>query len=211
MSIVLQRRPEGERTRAESGGPLAVRRLLRRLEAHDPATARHCLRTCRNAELLADTLGLGSRSRRHLRVAALLHDLGKLCVSPALLNKPGRLTEEESRLVREHPAHGVRLLEPLLPEPAILEAIHGHHERFDGRGYPRGLKGYAIPLLARILSVADCLDALTSGRPYRPRLTHAAAREYLRWEAGRQFDPVVVGAFLRAWDPETEVLLEAPC
>jgi putative nucleotidyltransferase with HDIG domain len=209
MTLVLQRRPDVDRTGSQSGGPLAVRRLLRRLEDHDPATARHCLRTCRNAELLADTLGLASRARRHLRVAALLHDLGKLSLPPELLNKPGRLTEDEARRVREHPAEGVRLLAPFLPEPAILEAIHGHHERFDGRGYPRGLKGHAIPLLARILSVADCLDAVTSGRPYRPRLTHAAAREYVRWQAGRQFDPVVVSAFLRAWDPATEMMPEA--
>jgi putative two-component system response regulator len=194
--ITQERSPRSESVGTDftTTGLVAVQRLLRRLEAHHPDTARHCARTAAHADRLAALLGLDGRQRRHLRAASLLHDLGKLGVPAALLDKPGRLTAEEAGLLREHPALGVRLLESSLAEPEVLEAIHAHHERFDGCGYPRGLRGDGIPLLARILSIADTFDALTSGRPYRPRLPSGAARAYLRWQSGRQFDPALIDA-----------------
>jgi putative nucleotidyltransferase with HDIG domain len=223
MSVVtLQRywRTDAGPAGAGADGLLAVQRLLRRLEAHHPATAHHCLRTSAYAEHLVARLRLDGRQRRHLAAAALLHDLGKLGVPPAVLDKPGRLTDDEARLVREHPALGVRLLRPHLPEPEVLEAIYAHHEHFDGSGYPRGLKGEEIPLLARVLSIVDCLDALISGRPYQPRLTPAAACASLRRQSGRQFDPTLIAALCgtndpprgsRSWADDTEVVSEAPC
>jgi putative nucleotidyltransferase with HDIG domain len=181
---------------------LGVQRLLRRLEAHDPATAQHCLRTSARAGQFADHLGLGTHLRHLLRVAALVHDLGKLCVPSAVLNKPGHLTADEALLVREHPAHGVRLLEPYLADADVLEAVYSHHERFDGRGYPLGLKGRQVPFLARVLAIADTFDALTSGRPYRSPMTPAAGRAYLLLHAGRQFDPQLVHALFPEDTPE---------
>jgi putative nucleotidyltransferase with HDIG domain len=221
MSVVtLQRWWRLDAGPAGAEALLAVQRLLRRLEAHHPATAQHCLRTSAYAEHLVARLGFDRRQRRHLAAAGLLHDLGKLGIPPALLDKPGQLTDDEARLVREHPALGVRMLRPFLPEPEVLEAIYAHHEHFDGSGYPRGLQGEEIPLLARVLSIADSLDALTSGRPYRPRLTPAAACASLRGQAGRQFDPTLIDILCGANDPpgggqswasDTELVSEAPC
>jgi putative two-component system response regulator len=179
----------------------AVQGLLRRLDEHDPDTGLHCLRTGRYAAQLAALLGLGSRQCRQVRLAGLLHDVGKLCIAPAILNKTGPLTDEETRLIREHPAQGTFLLAPFLADPAVLDAVRSHHERFDGLGYPHGLRGDQIPLPARILNLADCFDALRSRRPYRAPLPREAALTHLRGEAGRQFDPDLVAALLQTFVP----------
>jgi putative two-component system response regulator len=176
----------------------AIDSLVRTLEARDPSTSGHSLRVRAYALRLADVIGLENGLRKKLALAAKLHDIGKVGLPEAILNKPNVLNEEESGVVREHPVVGERILKPFLRCRLILSAIRGHHERYDGTGYPDGLRGEQIPLLARLVTLADCYDALTSSRAYRDPLLPAEALEIIRQGAGRQFDPLFVPAFLEA-------------
>jgi diguanylate cyclase len=169
---------------------------MRALGEHDPETVGHCWRVRRHALRLAVALGLGRGACRQLAVAAVLHDVGKVEVPRAVLQKPGRLTAEESLRVQRHPAVGERLLAADVRDPVVLAAIRHHHERHDGTGYPDRLRGEAVPLLARVLALADCYDAMRSDRPYRPGLSRPAALAAVRQGAGTQFDPRVAAAFL---------------
>jgi response regulator RpfG family c-di-GMP phosphodiesterase len=174
----------------------AINSLVRALEARDPYTSGHSLRVCAYSLRLAGALGLEAPERRRLSLAAKLHDIGKVGVPEAVLNKAGELTPQEAEQIRAHPAIGERILTPIIRDRAVLAGIRSHHERFDGRGYPDGLAGADIPFLARVVAVADCFDALTSSRAYRQALPPAVAVEVIRAGAGTQFDPAVVGAFL---------------
>jgi response regulator RpfG family c-di-GMP phosphodiesterase len=178
----------------------AIDSLVRTLEERDPYTAGHSVRVRRCAARLARAVGLGRRERRQLVLAAKLHDIGKLGVPDAVLNKPGPLDADERRRVEEHPAIGERILSPVVRSRAVLAAIRSHHERLDGGGYPDGLRGEQIPLLARLLTVADCFDALTSTRAYRDALSVPKALDVLRAGAGSQFDPAFVRAFIEVTD-----------
>jgi HD-GYP domain-containing protein (c-di-GMP phosphodiesterase class II) len=149
---------------------------------------------------MAKTIGLDKERLSVLRLGALLHDVGKLAVPPAVLLKPGPLTEIEFVQVRRHPAAGVRMLRSLDAPREILPSVLHHHERWDGAGYPRGRAGERIPLEARILTVADSFDAMTSTRPYRPPRQVPEALEELHRCSGSQFDPELVGVFAVAWD-----------
>jgi HD-GYP domain-containing protein (c-di-GMP phosphodiesterase class II) len=168
------------------------------LEAYHPPTARHAVRVHRYALQLADALGLGACNRARLGLTAKLHDIGKAHLPTAILNKPGALTVEEYRLVRQHPKFGERMLAPYIDDPVMLAGVRSHHERFDGDGYPDGLAGERIPWLGRVLAVADCFDAMTSWRPHRRPHTAGAALAILEREAGYQFDPRIVRAFVSA-------------
>jgi putative two-component system response regulator len=170
--------------------------LVRTLEARDPYTSGHSLRVRQYALRLADALGLERRLRKRLSLAAKLHDIGKIGVPEVILNKPGLLTEDEFNVVRTHPVIGERILAPVIRNRDVLSAIRGHHERFDGHGYPDGLAGNKIPLLARILTVPDCFDALTTARAYRVALPVAQALDVLREGCGKQFEPVIVNTFI---------------
>jgi len=170
--------------------------LTHRLEEHHVATAQHGQRVRRYALWLADALGLPRDQRRVLGLAAQLHDIGKLCLPVALLDKPGGLSAAEYRRVQQHAILGECLLTRLVPHPEFLRGVRHHHERFDGSGYPDVLVGTDIPFLARILSLADSFDAMTHVRPYRPALTWETAREQMRRQAGRQFDPELAVAFV---------------
>ncbi len=178
----------------------AIDSLVRTLEARDPYTIGHSLRVRRYVVRLADALGLEGKLRRQLGLAAKLHDIGKVGMPEAVLNKPGVLSENEMGVIREHPVLGERILAPIIRSRQILAAIRSHHERFDGLGYPDRLQGEQIPFLARILTIADCFDAMTSSRAYRQALSRAEAREVLRQGAGTQFDPAFVGPFLQSLD-----------
>ncbi len=180
----------------------AVRGLLRRLARHDPDTARHCLRVRRYVLEAARFLGLTGQQRRLLGWAAGLHDVGKLGVPQALLQKPGPLNEREAGRVRQHPALGERLLAPVCRHPLVLRCVRHHHERFDGTGYPDGLAGRQIPWPARLVALADCFDALTGPRPYREAGGRAEALAYLRAESGRRFDPALTALFVEAMTAE---------
>jgi response regulator RpfG family c-di-GMP phosphodiesterase len=175
----------------------AIDSLVRTLEARDPYTSGHSLRVRRYALRLAQVLDLDACQRSRLSLAAKLHDIGKVGVPEAILNKPSLLTAGELRVVREHPLIGERILSPIIRNRSVLQAIRNHHERPDGQGYPDGLRGERIGLLARIIAVADCYDALTSERAYRQALTPLEAREVLIAGAGSQFDLRLVRAFLR--------------
>jgi response regulator RpfG family c-di-GMP phosphodiesterase len=174
----------------------AIDSLVRTLEARDAYTSGHSARVRRYSLLLAKALDLGRREQHQLSLAAKLHDIGKVGIPEEILNKPGRLTTEEYRLVCEHPVIGERILSPVVRDPVVLAAIRHHHERPDGSGYPDGLKGAHLPLLARIIAIADSFDALTSNRAYRNALPEDEAIEIIRAGAGSQFDPEFVRAFL---------------
>ncbi|MFZ5768244.1 MAG: HD domain-containing phosphohydrolase, partial [Bacillota bacterium] len=174
----------------------AVRALAAALEARDVYTRGHSLRVARWARACAGVLGLGAEEQEQVYLAGLLHDLGKIGVREGILLKPGRLDEEEMKEMQGHPVVGAGILEPARFPAAVTGAVRHHHEDYGGGGYPAGLVGEEIPLLARIIRVADAYDAMTSARPYRQAFSAQQAREELRRCAGRQFDPRVVEAFL---------------
>jgi response regulator RpfG family c-di-GMP phosphodiesterase len=175
----------------------AIDSLVFALEARDTYTKGHSLRVRRSVLCLAGALNLDPCRRKQLSLAAKLHDIGKVGVREEILNKPGPLTQEEYRHVQEHPAIGERILKPIIRNQEILAAVLHHHERYDGGGYPAGLKGTHIPLLARILAVADCFDALTTKRSYRDALTVPRALEILHAGSGSCFDPIIAQAFIK--------------
>ena len=156
------------------------------------------------ADMVTRRLGLGDAERRAVHYAALLHDIGKLKLDPGLLSADRRLSAEELRLVQQHPVLGVEMLRPITLWEDILPIIHGHHERWDGRGYPAGLAGEDIPLGARVVAVADVFDAMTRQTPYGPKRTPAEALAELEAFAGTQFDPRVVRLFVAEYRQRAE-------
>ena len=165
------------------------------IESKDRYTQGHCERVAFFACVLADSAGFNSRSLFWFRIGALLHDIGKIIVPTEVLNKPGKLTDEEWTIMKRHPEAGLELVADIDFPGDIGAIIRNHHERWDGGGYPDGLKGEGIPFAARILCVADVYDALTTTRSYRPGLTHARAAEIMRASTG-QFDPGLLETFL---------------
>jgi HD-GYP domain-containing protein (c-di-GMP phosphodiesterase class II) len=145
---------------------------------------------------LAAALGLDEHSAERVRIAGLVHDVGKIGVPEAVLCKTGRLTDEEFALIKTHPEIGHRILKDIPHFDDVLPGVLRHHERWDGKGYPGGLAGEAIPLVARILALADTFDAMSSTRSYRPALPREKVLEDFRRCAGTQFDPALVERFL---------------
>ena len=171
--------------------------FVQALAAKDSYTQGHSHSVSIYARLIAEELGLESERIQRLVQACELHDLGKIAVPDRILLKPGPLTKEESEIIKQHPITGSRILEPLTFMKDITEMVRQEHERWDGRGYPAGLKGEEIRLEARVIAVADAWDAMTSARPYRAPMTREAAIGELKRGAGTQFDPMIVEAFLR--------------
>lgn len=171
--------------------------LINAMEAKDLYLRGHSQRVAELAGQLAEELGLDEATCEDLRVAGRLHDVGKIGIREAILNKPGRLTLEEFEHVKQHVRIGLDILAPLFHIKKPLEYVEHHHERWDGAGYPQGLTGEAIPMGARILCAADTFDALTSKRAYREPLAPLAALEHLRVDSGTQFDPSVYDALVR--------------
>jgi PAS domain S-box-containing protein len=169
----------------------------RALDLRDQETEGHTQRVTELTLRLARAMNLPPEQLVHIRRGALLHDIGKMGVPDAILFKKGPLTEEEWEIMRQHPVYAYEMLSPIRYLRPALEIPYCHHERWDGSGYPRGLKGEEIPLAARLFAVADVYDALTSHRPYRPAWTQEEALEYLRQQAGKLFDPRVVELFLK--------------
>ena len=171
--------------------------LINAMEAKDLYLRGHSQRVAELAGQLAEELGLDATICEDLRVAGRLHDVGKIGIQEAILNKPGRLTSEEFEHVKRHVQIGLDILAPLFHIKKPLKYVEHHHERWDGAGYPLGLSGEAIPMGARILCAADTFDALTSKRAYREPLEALAALEHLKIDAGKQFDPCVYDALVR--------------
>ena len=146
--------------------------FARAVEAKSPYTQGHAERVTHYALSIAERLGLDARQKETLRQGGLLHDVGKICVPDVVLDKPGRLTPEELAIIQEHPVRGASIVEPLHSMREVIPLIRWHHERLDGRGYPDGLSEAEIPLLVRMLSVADVFDALSSKRPYRDAIPY---------------------------------------
>ncbi|MEW6718585.1 MAG: HD domain-containing phosphohydrolase [Chloroflexota bacterium] len=166
------------------------------MELRDMEVEDHSQRVTEMTMRLARAMGLEGEALVHIRRGALLHDMGKLGVPDTILLKPGELTDEEWNIMRQHPQFAFDMLSPIKYLRPALDIPYGHHERWDGSGYPRGLKGEQIPLAARIFAVVDVFDALTSARPYREAWSREEAIEYIREQAGKLFDPQVVEAFL---------------
>jgi diguanylate cyclase (GGDEF)-like protein/putative nucleotidyltransferase with HDIG domain len=182
---------------ARRGQPAMVTSLCVALEAKDPSTRAHTDRCARYSTELAAELGLGQQEIADLKLAALLHDIGKVVVPDHILQKPGPLSREEMDIMRHHPLHGASILSQVSAASGAVPSIHYHHEHFDGSGYPDGLAGDAIPIGARILAVTDAFDAMTSDRPYRTAISIGEAVVELRRCSGSQFDELVVDAFVR--------------
>ncbi|HEU4699046.1 MAG TPA: HD domain-containing phosphohydrolase [Gemmatimonadales bacterium] len=177
-----------------------VQTLVHALEAKDAYTSGHSARVSRYAVKTAVQLGFTHDRLEQIRLGGELHDIGKIGTREAILNKPGPLTPEEFAHVKEHTGLGERILAPFLREsPVVLQIVRHHHERLDGSGFPDGLAGAAIPLEARIVSVVDAFDAMTTNRAYRPSRTPVEAIAELRRCAGSHFDAEVVEAFLHAF------------
>ena len=191
----------GEELEARRGALNIIYALAATVDAKDHYTYGHSKKVSEYAVALAEALGLPGDKVTTIRAAALLHDIGKIGVPDSILNKEGTLTEEEWERIKAHPQDGVEILRHVINLVNCLPAILHHHERYDGNGYPSGLKGTDIPWEARILAVADTYDAITSLRPYRQRLPSQQALEEIKRCAGTQFDPELVDIFCKMMQP----------
>jgi HD-GYP domain-containing protein (c-di-GMP phosphodiesterase class II) len=178
----------------------AVRAVATVASGPDPYMAGHAARVADHADRLAGDLGLPARIRLVLEIAAVFHDIGTLATPPYILKKPSVLAENEMEEVRFHPVKGAQVFADDPRLEAVAEVIRHHHERFDGTGYPDGLRGEAIPLLSRIILVAETYEAMTHHRPYRRALSHGEAVARLRESAGTQLDPALVDRFIAGLD-----------
>jgi len=184
----------------------SIRSLANAIEARDAYTRGHSERVTAYSVRIARGMNLDKTEIERIRYAALLHDIGKIKIPQDVLNKPGRLTEEEYGVMKEHPVFGAKILEPVEEFGEILPYLYHHHERFDRRGYPDGLGGKDIPLASRILAVADTFDAMTSDRPYRNALPMKIAIQELEKNAGTQLDPEIVQIFVTIINSENDWL-----
>ena len=179
-----------------------IKAITATIDARDGYTHRHSERVAALVSQLARELDLAEGERETAELSALLHDVGKIAVPDAILNKPGKLTPDEFAEMQKHPVHGARILENIQSErvTAVLPGVKYHHEKWDGSGYPDGLKGEAIPFLGRLLCVADVFDALTSSRSYRGAMPANEAMGMIERDSGRHFDPAVAAAAVRLFD-----------
>ena len=177
-----------------------VAALSNAVEAKDADLLSHCRWLARHAARVAVSVGLRGEELEAVAYGALLHDVGKIGVPGYLLRKEGPLSDDEWRLMCQHPEIGERICRPLNASRGFAPVIRHHHERFDGRGYPDGLSGERIPLGARIVAIADAYEAIVHGRPYQPAKPHSTALDELNNLRGRQFDPELVPVFLEELD-----------
>jgi putative two-component system response regulator len=197
----LEEMVEEQASRIRSSFFNAVTALAQALEAKDKYTAGHSQRVAEISTAIARQLGMNETRLGKIRTAALVHDIGKIGIVESVLNKASRLTEEELAMVRLHPETGERILQPITRDNEILAMVRHHHERYDGKGYPDGVKGDAsktdgIAFDWSIIGLADAFDAMNSDRPYRKALALEQSLQELNKGAGSQFDPAVVKAFM---------------
>jgi HD-GYP domain-containing protein (c-di-GMP phosphodiesterase class II) len=178
----------------------SIRMLAAAIDEKDPYTRGHSGRVAKYSVMIGDILGLDTEALDRLRISALLHDVGKIGVDDRVLKKPGKLTDEEFDLMKQHPSKGANIMRPVAQLRDVLPGIELHHERMDGGGYPYGLQGDQIPMMARIIAVADTLDAITTNRPYQSAMDLGYAIERIRSLAISKFDANVVNALVQAVD-----------
>jgi len=180
----------------------------RAMDLRDRETEGHTQRVAEMTVLVAQALGLSNIEIVNARRGALLHDMGKLGIPDEILHKPGKLTNEEWEIMKKHPTYAYEMLLPITYLRPALDIPYCHHEKWDGTGYPCGLKGESIPIAARIFSVADVWDALRSDRPYRKAWPDEKVRDYIKEHSGDYFDPKVVEVFLHMIEEKTVNELE---
>lgn len=185
-----------------------IKSLVSALDAKDKYTRDHSTRVTEFTLRIAEKMGLNERELKDLELASILHDVGKIAVPEKILNKRGRLTDEEFAYIKEHPVVGENILKPIIELQQVANVVRHHHERYDGQGYPDGLKSLEIPIGSRIMAVADAYDSITSDRPYRNADSHNSAVKEIIKRSGAQFDPEVVGFFLEV--AKTFVVPEKP-
>jgi len=194
---------------AERKNPLrseAIREVFRSLGFRRYETFQHSKRVAAYSRLFGERCAIADAELDRLELGALLHDIGKIGIPRNVLLKPGPLTDDEWRVMRSHPAIGRRLMEPFDQLKAEAKVVYGHHERWDGLGYPQGLIAEEIPLSARLFSIVDAFDAITSDRPYRPAQSADVAKRLIAKESGRQFDPSLIDVFLAIPNHELEAI-----
>src|SRR6201988_1703401 len=172
----------------------SIRMLAAAIDEKDPYTRGHSGRVAKYSVIIGKQLGLQEVELEKIRISALLHDVGKIGVDDRVLKKPGALTPEEFTLMKQHPMKGANIMRPVSQLKNMLPGIELHHEHMDGRGYPYGLTAPEIPLMARIIAVADTLDAMTPNRPYQSAMDIEFALGKIKALAGSKFDAVVVNA-----------------
>jgi putative nucleotidyltransferase with HDIG domain len=178
----------------------SIRALAAAIDAKDPYTRGHSERVARYSSLVAKEMGLPGEDVRRVRLSALLHDVGKIGIDDRIIRKPTALTEEEFEIMKTHPAKGAAIMEAIPQLHDVIPGMKHHHERWEGGGYPDGLSGEDIPLQARIVSVADTFDAMTTTRPYQRAMDLRFVFQRLRDLAGNRFDPVVVDALIQSYE-----------
>jgi putative nucleotidyltransferase with HDIG domain len=193
-NLIAQQKRDKELTRE------IIEAFAKVVDMKDKYTQGHSSRVAKYTEMLARELGCDEDEIEKYYNIALMHDIGKVAVPDSVLNKPGKLTDDEFELIKSHTARGYDVLETISIMPEIAIGARSHHERPDGKGYPQGLKGEDLPLVARIIGVADCFDAMYSNRPYRNRMNFDRVVEIIKNASGTQLSPEVVDAFLRLVD-----------
>jgi putative nucleotidyltransferase with HDIG domain len=178
----------------------SLKTLVATLEAKDSVTSGHSIRVTKICGIIAKELGLGKESMRILNISALLHDIGKIGVPESILGKPAPLNENEFIRMREHSVRGAEIIKNIKNVEEVVTAVRHHHERYDGGGIPDGLKGDAIPLVSRIIAIADTFDAMTYDRPYRKGVAIDKAVKEIQRCSGAQFDPKLVDVFMKAYE-----------
>jgi len=188
----------------------ALQALATALDARDPYTAGHSERVAFTAGQIAHYFGYSSEMMSNIVTAARMHDIGKIGVPDSILHKRGPLTEAELVVIRSHPDIGADILAAISTLSSVVPMVRAHHEHYDGSGYPRGLRGAEIPLGARVIAVADAIDAMLGARPYKPAYDACSVLAELRVGACGAFDPVVVEAALDLYGPDGLLLTKPP-
>jgi diguanylate cyclase (GGDEF)-like protein len=186
----------------------SIHTIIHTLHEKNKREELHAYRVSMLCEGIGRALGFNELKVKELKHLGLLHDIGKIAINEQLLNKPGQLTQEEWFEMTKHPEIGYRILSTVNEMTEMAESVLSHHERYDGKGYPRGIGGADIPINARIICIADAYDAMTSDRPYRSALAHEKAIEELKLNSGTQFDPAIVLAFIKMMTDTEGALLD---
>lgn len=203
ISIInMTKRIDELKTEKQKICEMAARTILKALDAKDKYTYGHSMRVTYFSMVLGKELGMSDKEMYDLQLSALFHDIGKIGTPDAVLNKPTRLTDEEFKIMKQHPTESYEILKGFSVFEKVARFAKHHHERYDGRGYPDGLKGEQIPVYSRIILIADTFDAMTSTRVYRKGLSYDTAFAELEEFSGSQFDPELVQHFIKGMKKE---------